>query len=81
MAVLRGEEATRFIAQNVGRTLFGFMLRSEDDFDVLTPMADLGIDSLVSIELRNWITKRLVVEVNVLEITRAGSLLELGGLL
>lgn len=57
------------------------MLRPEDEFDVHAPMADVGIDSLVSIELRNWITKRLGVEVNVLDITRAGSLLELGGLL
>jgi NAD(P)-dependent dehydrogenase (short-subunit alcohol dehydrogenase family) len=81
MAVLRGEEAMALLARNVGRTLFGFMLRPEDEFDVHAPMADVGIDSLVSIELRNWITKRLGVEVNVLEITRAGSLLELGGLL
>ncbi|KAK7736708.1 Type I Iterative PKS [Cytospora paraplurivora] len=81
MAVLRSEEATALLARNVGRTLFGFMLKPEDEFDVHAPMADVGIDSLVSIELRNWIRKRLGVEVNVLEITRAGSLQELGGLL
>ncbi|KAI0477937.1 hypothetical protein GGR56DRAFT_432914 [Xylariaceae sp. FL0804] len=81
MAVLRSGEATSLLARNVGRTLFGFMLRPEDEFDVHAPMADVGIDSLVSIELRNWIRKRLGVEVNVLEITRAGSLQELGGLL
>lgn len=81
IAVLRSEEATALLARNVGRTLFGFMLRPEDEFDVHAPMADVGIYSLVSIELRNWIRKRLGVEVNVLEITRAGSLQELGGLL
>ena len=81
MAVLRSEEAKVLLARNVGRTLFGFMLRGDDQFDVNAAMADIGIDSLVSIELRNWIRKRLGVEVNVLEITRAGSLLELGGVL
>ena len=81
MALLRSEETATFFARNVGRTLFGFMLRSEDEYDVQTPMVELGIDSLVSIELRNWMRKRFGVDVNALEITMAGSLLELGGLL
>ncbi|KAF3762976.1 hypothetical protein M406DRAFT_333211 [Cryphonectria parasitica EP155] len=43
-AVLRSEEATALLARNVGRTLFGFMLRPED---VHAPTADVGIDSLL----------------------------------
>ncbi|KAK1564162.1 KR domain-containing protein, partial [Colletotrichum navitas] len=66
MAVLHSDEAAALLARDVGRTLFGFMPRPEDEFDVHTPMADVGIDSLVSIELRNWIRKRLGVEMNVL---------------
>ncbi|KAI1264730.1 acyl transferase domain-containing protein [Xylariaceae sp. FL1019] len=81
MSALRSEEAKDLIARTVGRTLFGFMLRPDDDLNVNMPMADVGIDSLVSIELRNWVRKKLGVEVNVLEITRAASLKELGGTL
>ncbi|KAM7185490.1 hypothetical protein V8F33_012377, partial [Rhypophila sp. PSN 637] len=82
-ALLRGHEATNLLARNVGRKLLGFMMKEvpndDEELDVNAPMANLGMDSLVSIELRNWIAKRLGVEVNVLELTRAGSLLELGG--
>ncbi|KAM7213624.1 hypothetical protein V8F06_011010 [Rhypophila decipiens] len=81
-ALLRGHEARNLLARNVGRKLLGFMMKevpNDDEIDVNAPMANLGMDSLVSIELRNWIAKRLGVEVNVLELTRAGSLLELGG--
>ncbi|KAK4206787.1 hypothetical protein QBC37DRAFT_457526 [Rhypophila decipiens] len=81
-ALLRGHEAMKLLARNVGRKLLGFMMKEvpdDDEIDVNAPMANLGMDSLVSIELRNWISKRLGVEVNVLELTRAGSLLELGG--
>lgn len=78
MALLRSEEAAALLAREVGRTLLGFMMRPEGDLDLDAPLGAVGIDSLVSIELKNWIRRRLGAEVTVLEIVRAESLARLG---
>jgi hypothetical protein len=78
MALLTSGEAVALLAREVGRTLLGFMMRGEGELDLEAPLGAVGIDSLVSIELRNWIRRRLGVEVSVLEIARAESLARLG---
>lgn len=78
MALLKSEEAAALLAREVGRTLLGFMMRSEAELDLDAPLGAVGIDSLVSIELRNWIRRRIGAEVTVLEIVRAESLARLG---
>jgi hypothetical protein len=35
------------------------------------PLGEMGVDSLVSIELRNWCRQHLSLEVSVLEIMQA----------
>lgn len=78
MALLRSGEAASLLAREVGKTLLGFMMRAEAELDLDAPLGAVGIDSLVSIELRNWTRRRLGVEVSVLEIARAESLARLG---
>lgn len=79
MALLRSGEAAALLAREVGRTLLGFMMRAEgEELDLGAPLSAVGIDSLVSIELKNWIRRRLGAEVTVLEIVRAESLARLG---
>lgn len=78
MALLSSEEAAALLAREVGRTLLGFMMRAEGELDLGAPLGSVGIDSLVSIELRNWIRRRIGAEVTVLEIVRAESLARLG---
>lgn len=78
MALLRSGEAASLLAREVGKTLLGFMMRAEGELDLDAPLGAVGIDSLVSIELRNWIRRRLGAEVSVLEIARAESLARLG---
>lgn len=78
MELLRSEEAAGLLAREVGRTLLGFMMRAEGELDLDAPLGTVGIDSLVSIELKNWIRRRIGVEVTVLEIVRAESLARLG---
>lgn len=78
MALLKSEEAAALLAREVGRTLLGFMMRAEAELDLDVPLGAVGIDSLVSIELRNWIRRRIGAEVTVLEIVRAESLARLG---
>lgn len=78
MALLQSGEAAALLAREVGRTLLGFMMRAEGELDLDAPLGAVGIDSLVSIELKNWIRRRIGAEVTVLEIVRAESLARLG---
>lgn len=66
------------IAQEAGMTLNGFMMRGDETLDLNVPLTTLGVDSLVSIELRNWFRKTVGVEITVLEAVNAGSLMSLG---
>lgn len=78
MELLKSEESAALLAREVGRTLLGFMMRAEGELDLDAPLGTIGIDSLISIELKNWIRRRIGVEVTVLEIVRAESLARLG---
>lgn len=62
------------LAQEAGTTLSGFMMRGEEDLDLNVSLATLGVDSLVSIELRNWFRQKVGVEITVLEVVNSGSL-------
>jgi hypothetical protein len=76
---LSTEESITFLAKEIGSTLFGFMMRSTEDLDLNVPLGSLGVDSLVSIELRNWFRQKVGTEFTVLEIVGSGSVLDLGG--
>ena len=69
-----------FLAQQMGAQLKSFMLLSdaEDGIDVSKAPSALGVDSLVSIEIRNWWRQVLRLEISVLEIMNAKSIQELG---
>jgi len=75
---LSSEESIALLAKEIGETLFGFMMRSIEDLDLNVPLSSLGVDSLVSIELRNWFRQKVGVEFTVLEIIGSGCLLDLG---
>lgn len=77
-ALLDLPDSTAFLAKETGTVLFGFMMRSEEDLDLSMPMSSLGVDSLVSIELRNWFRQKVGVEFTVLEIVNSASLNALG---
>ena len=77
-ALLDLPESVTLLAKETGITLFGFMMRSEEDLDLSVPLGSLGVDSLVSIELRNWFRQKVGVEFTVLEVVNSGSLMALG---
>jgi aryl carrier-like protein len=60
--------------------LCDLMLKPLEDLDVNLGVAALGVDSLVAIELKNWLRRKLVLEVSVIEIMNAPSLLALARL-
>lgn len=76
-ALLDLPNSINVLAQEAGTTLSGFMMRGEEDLDLNVSLATLGVDSLVSIELRNWFRQKIGVEITVLEVVNSGSLTEL----
>ncbi|KAJ0427166.1 hypothetical protein BJY00DRAFT_307147 [Aspergillus carlsbadensis] len=51
---------------------------NQEAIDIDASLSSSGIDSLVSMELRNWIRRKIGVEISVLEIVRADCVRELG---
>ena len=80
MTLLKSADTRTFLATEVGKTLFGFMMRGDEEPDLSESMASLGVDSLISIELRNWLRQKVGVEFTVLEIVGASSILVMGEL-
>lgn len=81
IASLREASAVEFLATEVGTVLYGFLLLPVEDLDITKPIASLGVDSLVAIELRNWCRHKLGVEISVLEILDFKTLDALGEML
>lgn len=77
-ALLELPDSINFLAKEAGTTLFGFMMRSDEDPPLDVPLAGLGVDSLVSIELRNWFRQKVGAEFTVLEVVNSNSITHLG---
>ncbi|KAI8933464.1 hypothetical protein NX059_009202 [Plenodomus lindquistii] len=82
--VLRANESTEavtsdagklFLAKEVGKKIFEFMMvQDADQVDPKMTLSEIGLDSLMSIELRRWMRQVFGVEVSVLEILGSHSL-------
>ncbi|KAL6362754.1 hypothetical protein LRP88_04058 [Fusarium phalaenopsidis] len=75
---LKEASSVLFLANEIGSTLFSFLMRPIEELDVKQPLSAVSLDSLVAIELRNWSRQRLGVELSVLEILGAASIEKLG---
>ncbi|KAL2878361.1 Mycolipanoate synthase [Colletotrichum sp. CLE4] len=74
--------STSYLAQEIARRVFGFLMREVEEGGIdtaLSPSA-LGVDSLMTIEIRNWWKHTLGVEISVLQLTSAQSFDQLGQL-
>ena len=77
-SILSSKSGIDYITNEIGVTLFSFMLRRVEDLALEAPLASLGVDSLVAIELRNWFRQKLGIDVGVLEILGSASICHLG---
>ncbi|KAF6793411.1 polyketide synthase [Colletotrichum sojae] len=72
---------TAQLAKEIAQRVFGFLMREVEEGDSidtsLSPSA-LGVDSLMTIEIRNWWRMAMGVEVSVLQLTGAQSFDQLG---
>lgn len=66
-----GGEKAEYLAKEIGRTLYGFMMKNPEDMEMDQPLSTLGLDSLVGIELRNWCRTQVGFDVSILEIMQS----------
>jgi acyl carrier protein len=46
----------------------------ESDVHIDMPLVDFGVDSLVAVELRNWIAQSARTEISIFDVTKSRSL-------
>ncbi|PYI12621.1 hypothetical protein BO78DRAFT_457054 [Aspergillus sclerotiicarbonarius CBS 121057] len=79
--VLEDTASVELVTREIAIKIYTFMLQPLEDLDVAVSLASLGVDSLVTIEIRNWMKRSLGgIEVSTLEILNAGTISSLGRL-
>lgn len=78
--LLNDMSSERYLAEEIGRKIFNFMMRPVDDMSISLTLAQIGLDSLMAIEVRRWWNQVLGFEISMFEIMNAGTIAELGTL-
>lgn len=78
--VLSKKTSTEYLAHEIGQKIFDFMLKPDEDVDISLTLVQIGLDSLMAIELRRWWKQAFGLQITVLEIMASGTLEELGKL-
>ncbi|KAF7548169.1 hypothetical protein G7Z17_g7234 [Cylindrodendrum hubeiense] len=79
--LLEAPASLEFVTNEIGARVYLFMLRPAEEMDPAASLTSLGVDSLVTIEIRNWIKRNFGgVELSTLEILNSGTIEGLGRL-
>ncbi|KAI4159927.1 MAG: hypothetical protein LQ342_006143 [Letrouitia transgressa] len=76
--ILRQPDTVNYISLEIGKQLMNLLLRPEDDLDITLPVDQLGLDSLVGIEMRTWWRQTFGFDISVLQLLGLGTLEGLG---
>lgn len=79
-ALLAEESTSDMLAYEIGQKIQDLMMRPKEEVDIGESLADIGLDSLMAIQLRRWFKSVLGVQLSVLEIMATASLRQLGAL-
>ena len=71
------EEVKEIIQHALAEKIAAVILMPADEIDPKRSIRVYGLDSLVAIEIRNWITRELKANLQVLELLSSGSLMAL----
>lgn len=77
-SVLDSPESVALLGTEIGRKLAGLLLLSDQAVDLTVSTADLGLDSLVAVELRGWWKLTFGFDISTLEMLSMGTLEALG---
>ncbi|KUI61191.1 Lovastatin diketide synthase LovF [Cytospora mali] len=65
------------VARVLAGALANFLIKDEDSIALDRPLENLGVDSLVAMEVRNWVRQQVGVELSTITIVQSPSLLHL----
>ncbi|KAK2781485.1 Type I Iterative PKS [Onygenales sp. PD_12] len=71
--------AEKIVTDALVQKVSSIMMRPVDEIDSSKPIANYGLDSLITIEVRNWISRELQANLQILEILASKSLVQLAG--
>ena len=74
-------ERARSVAEAVAKRLAVIFNVSAEEIDLAAPMTVHGVDSLVAVELRNWLSGAAKAKISIFEITQSNSLMEFAALI
>lgn len=77
-SMLREPESTKFLAQVIGKRLFSLLLKPEQEPNITSSLEDIGLDSMIAIEMRSWWKQAFGLNISVLEMLGMGTLEALG---
>jgi hypothetical protein len=73
------EEALQLVVDGMMDKVSAVLMVPRDEMDQSRPIVVYGLDSLVAIEIRNWITRELEASLQVLELLTSSSITALAG--
>lgn len=76
-SLLTNVENVHLLAEEIGHKIYDFMLKSDEEVNPCLSLQQMGLDSLMAIELRRWVRQTMGLEVSVLEMMGMGSLIKL----
>ncbi|KAI0805327.1 putative polyketide synthase [Xylaria sp. FL0064] len=71
-------EAARAVSEALATKLAAIMALSRNEVDMAAPIQSFGMDSLVAVEIRNWLSKEVRADVAIFDILEATSVAALG---
>jgi hypothetical protein len=77
-SILKTDDTAALLAREIGKKLFSFLLKSDEDLNTSVPLSKLGMDSLVGVEMRSWWRQTFSFDITVLELMGMGTLDALG---
>ncbi|PYH87097.1 polyketide synthase [Aspergillus uvarum CBS 121591] len=70
------EEATALVVQAIGQKIVAMFGLADAEMSANRTLAEVGVDSLVAIELRNWITAQLSVDISIFDLMMGSTIAE-----
>ena len=67
-SILAAESSLPFLCHEIGASLCGLMQMPVEELSTTRPLVEMGVDSLLAIEVRNWWRQALGLEITTLEI-------------
>ncbi|KAJ2995866.1 hypothetical protein NUW58_g1155 [Xylaria curta] len=76
--ILKQSTAATTLANEIGKKLFTLLLKPEQEPDITLGLSEVGLDSMIAVEMRAWWKLEFGFNISVLEMLATGTLAALG---